>query len=119
MKLINQLQYKLLEQGIELIIQEESYTSKCSFMDEEPCCKQQTYKGNREKRGLFITSKGVKINADVNGSLNIHRKLFQNNQKEVHDAYEPVDKGLVMNPIKINLETSSSSDFVLSLIQSL
>jgi transposase len=59
------------------------------------------------------------INADVNGSLNIHRKLFQNNQKEVHDAYEPVDKGLVMNPIKINLRTNYSIEFLSYLIKSL
>lgn len=121
MKLINQLQYKLLEQGIELIIQEESYTSKCSFMDREPCCKQQTYRGKREKRGLFITSKGVKINADVNGSLNIFKKAIKNLNQVVQDELIsiPLNTGLVMNPIKINLETSSSSDFVLSLIQSL
>ena len=121
MKLINQLQYKLLEQGIELIIQEESYTSKCSFMDEEPCCKQQTYKGKREKRGLFITSKGIKINADVNGSLNIFRKAIKNLDKVVQDELIsiPLNTGLVMNPIKINLRTENSIEFLCSLIASL
>ena len=110
MKLINQLQYKLLEQGIELIIQEESYTSKCSFMDEEPCCKQQTYKGNREKRGLFITSKGVKINADVNGSLNISKKAIKNLEQVVQDELIsiPLNTGLVMNPLKVTLRTDLS-----------
>ena len=110
MKLINQLQYKLLEQGIELIIQEESYTSKCSFMDEEPCCKQQTYKGNREKRGLFITSKGVKINADVNGSLNIFKKAIKNLEQVVQDELIsiPLNTGLVMNPLRVTLRTDLS-----------
>lgn len=121
MKLINQLQYKLLEQGIELNIQEESYTSKCSFMDEEPCCKQQTYKGKREKRGLFITSKGVKINADVNGSLNIFKKAIKHLEKVVQDELIsiPLNTGLVMNPIKINLRTDNSIEFLSSLIKSL
>ena len=110
MKLINQLQYKLLEQGIELIIQEESYTSKCSFMDKEPCCKQQTYKGNREKRGLFITSKGVKINADVNGSLNIFKKAIKNLEQVVQDELIsiPLNTGLVMNPLRVTLRTDLS-----------
>ena len=110
MKLINQLQYKLLEQGIELIIQEESYTSKCSFMDEEPCCKQQTYKGKREKRGLFITSKGVRINADVNGSLNIFKKAIKNLEQVVQDELIsiPLNTGLVMNPLRVTLRTDLS-----------
>ena len=110
MKLINQLQYKLLEQGIELIIQEESYTSRCSFMDKEPCCKQQTYKGNREKRGLFITSKGVKINADVNGSLNIFKKAIKNLEQVVQDELIsiPLNTGLVMNPLRVTLRTDLS-----------
>ena len=110
MKLINQLQYKLLERGIELIIQEESYTSKCSFMDEEPCCKQQTYKGKREKRGLFITSKGVKINADVNGSLNIFKKAIKNLEQVVQDELIsiPLNTGLVMNPLRVTLRTDLS-----------
>ena len=101
---------QLLEQGMELIIQEESYTSKCSFMDKEPCCKQQTYKGNREKRGLFITSKGVKINADVNGSLNIFKKAIKKLDQVVQDELIsiPLNTGLVMNPLKVTLRTDLS-----------
>ena len=34
--------------------------------------------GKRVKRGLFQSSNGTKINADVNGSLQISRKLFPN-----------------------------------------
>ena len=118
-KILNQLIYKLQLEGIEIHLQEESYTSKTSYFDNEPIKKQQTYKGKRINRGLFQTSKGLLINADVNGSLNIYRK-FISNIKEVHDVLkEPVDTGLVMNPIKINLKTSSSLEHVLSLIQSL
>ena len=116
-KILNHLTYKLQLNGIEIHLQEESYTSKCSYFDNEEVKKHETYKGNRNKRGLFITSTGIRINADVNGSLNIHRKFITKAADDVPN--EPVSTGLVMNPIKINLETSSSSDFVLSLIQSL
>jgi putative transposase len=116
-KILQQLEYKLQLNGIEIHLQEESYTSKCSYFDNEEIKKHETYKGNRNKRGLFITSVGIRINADVNGSLNIHRKFIAKAANDV--LKEPVGMGLVMNPIKINLETSSSSDFVLSLIQSL
>ncbi len=116
-KILNHLTYKLQLNGIEVHLQEESYTSKCSYFDNEEIKKHETYKGNRNKRGLFITSNGIRINADVNGSLNIHRKFILKAADDV--PKEPVGTGLVMNPIKINLETSLSSDFVLSLIQSL
>ena len=54
---------------------EESYTSKCSFLDDEDIKKHIVYKGNRIKRGLFKSSEGILINADVNGSLNILKKV--------------------------------------------
>ena len=119
-RLINQLQYKLELNGIGIILQEESYTSKTSYFDNEPISKQSTYKGKRIKRGLFRTSSGQLINADVNGSLNIYRK-FINSLKEVYDVYknEPVDIGLVMNPVKIELKTSMSIENIYALIQSL
>ena len=59
--------------GIEMICTQEAYTSKCSALDLEPIQKQESYVGKRKKRGLFITKKGLFINADCNGSLNIAR----------------------------------------------
>lgn len=73
-QLIDQLQYKCQLKGIRFIVTEESYTSKCSFLDKESVEHHDKYKGKRVKRGLFKTSKGFLINADVNGSLNIGRK---------------------------------------------
>jgi len=55
----------------------EAYTSKCSALDLEPICKQTEYKGKRIKRGLFKSNNGVIINADINGSLNILRKVVK------------------------------------------
>jgi len=121
-KILQHLEYKLRLLGIEVILQEESYTSKCSYFDNEEVKKHQTYKGKRINRGLFKTSNGMLINADVNGSLNIFKKCVIKVLKaqEVHDALlEPVDTGLVMNPLKIQIRTSTSLTEISALIQSL
>ena len=75
-QLIAQLQYKCQLKGIQFIVTEESHTSKCSFLDKESVEHHEKYEGKRVKRGLFKTSKGILINADVNGSLNIGRKYL-------------------------------------------
>ena len=75
-QLISLLEYKCELQGIRFITTEESYTSKCSFLDLEKVTKQKEYLGKRVKRGLFKTKEGIQINADVNGSLNIGRKYL-------------------------------------------
>ena len=56
-RFINLLTYKLRLAGIETICREESYTSKCSFLDSESIRKHETYFGRRIKRGLFKTAK--------------------------------------------------------------
>ena len=73
-KLIQMLLYKCALEGITVKEIEESYTSKCSFLDDEEINKPEEYKGKRIKRGLFKTAGGNTINADVNGGLNILRK---------------------------------------------
>ena len=82
------LKYKCELRGIRFIETEESYTSKCSFLDEESICKHSSYQGKRVKRGLFETSNGKLINAGVNGSLNIGRKYLTKVSmyaKQLHD----------------------------------
>jgi len=120
-KIVQQLQYKLLLLGIELILIEEAYTSKTSALDLEPIKKQQTYKGRRVKRGLFQTAKGVLINADVNGSLNIFRKAISKLKKVVQDELFKLHwiVGLVMNPVKITLNTTMNLNKINSLVLSL
>lgn len=78
LKLLNQIEYKSQDYGINVIRNEESYTSKTSALDLEKICKHQKYLGRRKKRGLFETSEKIQINADVNGSLNIGRKVIGN-----------------------------------------
>ena len=77
-KLIHMLKYKLALEGIKLVTVEESYTSKCSALDKEDVCKHNTYVGTRVHRGLFETGDNTLINADINGAINIMRKVFPN-----------------------------------------
>lgn len=83
-KLLNMLTYKCELLGITVHITEESYTSKCSFLDNEEICKHEDYKGKRIKRGLYKSSAGRLINADVNGALNILKKVIGEYQ------YDPI-----------------------------
>jgi len=75
-RFVEMLTYKAQLVGIKVILVEESHTSKCSFLDLESICHQECYVGKRVKRGLFRTSTGRRINADVNGSYNIIRKAI-------------------------------------------
>ena len=75
-KLISKIKYKASLKGIKVIETEESYTSKCSFFDNEYPCKHESYLGERVHRGLFRSSKGF-INADLNGALNIIKKVVK------------------------------------------
>jgi IS605 OrfB family transposase len=74
LKLVRQIHYKAALVGIEVCLVEESYTSKVSFLDEEPIASHQTYVGKRVQRGLFRSSTGIVMNADVNAGYNIGRK---------------------------------------------
>lgn len=74
-RFIEMLTYKAALAGIQVTTIEESYTSKCSFLDEEPIGHHDRYLGKRVKRDLFVASDGRRIHADVNGSLNILRRF--------------------------------------------
>ena len=100
--LISMLEYKCKLAGINVVIVNEAYTSKCSFLDGEMIQKHNTYKGKRVKRGLFISSKGIKINADINGSLNIMVVgLKQLNVKRDVLILEPANLRFVLNPVRV------------------
>jgi len=73
-KFISMLTYKCGLEGIDVKLIIEEYTSKCSFLDNEEIRKHDVYMGKRKHRGLFVSSTGKTINADVNGSYNILRK---------------------------------------------
>lgn len=97
---ISMISYKATLEGINVKIVEESYTSKCSFLDNERICKHESYKGRRTKRGLFKTSFGKIINADINGAFNIIRK----SEKESFDVTMlPKGRGFWWNPVRISV----------------
>jgi putative transposase len=98
---LNMLSYKTLLDGLTFIENEESYTSKCSALDLEPVMKHEEYKGKRVKRGLFITLTGIKINADLNGALNILRKVIPDKGQEIVQTQRY--RGQAIWPTKINL----------------
>lgn len=92
---INQLEYKCKLEGINVILTEESYTSKCSFLDGETLEEHENYLGKRIERGLFKSAKGKLINADLNGSLNILRKV-------VGDFSYPIE--VCSTPLRVTLK---------------
>ena len=93
-RIIQMLELKALQNGIRVIKQEESYTSKASYLDNDPIPvygendsdavfsgkrRPYEYKGLRKKdgyRGLYTSKDGAVINSDLNGSANIGRKAF-------------------------------------------
>ena len=95
--LIDKITYKAENIGLNVIVTEESYTSGTSFLDNELPIKENYKKERRIFRGLFKTNKGRLINADVNGSLQIMKKVFSN----AFDGYEI--EGLGLTPIKVGL----------------
>ncbi|GAJ09971.1 unnamed protein product, partial [marine sediment metagenome] len=67
--------YKAELVGIKVHGVDEAYTSKCSSLDLEAIKKHKKYIGKRIRRGLFNGSNYL-LNADVNGALNILRKVI-------------------------------------------
>ena len=99
-----QLEFLCWTYGIDYIEQEESYTSKSSFIDDDilpEYNKNQSYlgtfSGKRIHRGLYKTKTGILINADVNGAYNILRKGKQD------FTYEELPSGLLASPLRIRL----------------
>ena len=92
---IDQLKYKCRLEGIEVIVREESYTSKCSFFDNEPIRKQEKYVGKRIKRSWFRTASGSLVHADINAAYNIGKKQFPK-------AFVPEEiEGVVVHPTRL------------------
>ena len=91
-RLIEMLNYKCELSGIKVHLQEESYTSKASFLDLDDIpifdvvkvdFEKPEFSGKRVKRGLYKSKQHQLINADVNGSLNIMRKYSKVAEKNI------------------------------------
>ena len=104
-KLIQQITYKAENVGIKVILTEESYTSKTDNLAIEPLKKYGDDKtpnpslGKRIKRGLFRSSTGRIINADVNGAIGIARKVIcESDLKSLL-----TDRGVATTPVRFNI----------------
>ena len=105
-KMIEMIEYKANLAGIVVIQANEAYTSQTSFLDNEIPINQNGDKARkrkglspvkrRVKRGLFKSNKGILINADVNGALQILRKVVLN-------AFADGIDGIGLVPVKLNL----------------
>ena len=103
-KLREKLKYLCELYNINYIEQEESYTSKSSFFDNDTLPKlnldgkeEYEFFGKRIYRGLYKTSKDKLINADINGALNILRKSKLIDLKNLQSI------GFVVNPLRIKI----------------
>ncbi|MHB1813114.1 MAG: IS200/IS605 family accessory protein TnpB-related protein, partial [Thermoplasmataceae archaeon] len=74
--LIGQIKYKAEEIGINVIIQDESHTSRCSFLDDESIEHHDIYMGKRIRRGVFRSKNGILIHADLQAVYNIIKKAI-------------------------------------------
>lgn len=99
-----QLEFLCWTYGINYIEQEESYTSKSSFIDgdilpeykaEQPYLGK--FSGKRIHRGLYKSKNGIVVNADVNGAANIGRKCKQN------FTFEELSSEFLANPKRIRV----------------
>ncbi len=104
-RFIEMLSYKAALVGIQVEVQEESYTSKASFLDLDPIPTytpdddtQYTFSGKRmgPRNRLYRTNDGRKICADVNGAYNILRKRMP-------DAFSGAKgvAGYVVHPLRL------------------
>ena len=92
------------QEGILYVEQEESYTSKSSFLDNDPLPKFDVehpyikkFSGKRVLRGLYCSADGTCVNADINGAANIIRKSSQNFRME------GLRSGLLASPQRIRV----------------
>jgi len=96
-KLVQNIEYKAKLEGIKVEKISEKYTSGVSALDKEDIIKENYNKKRRISRGIFVTNKGIKINADINGSLNILRKYIKNSNPNQEIA---MDNGREQRPLK-------------------
>lgn len=94
--LIWKIQYKCEENGIDCIMTEESYTSKCDHLALESMSYHESYLGKRSTRGKFKSSIGKVLNADINGAIGMLRKA---NALSDADLVSLRDRGDVVSPL--------------------
>ena len=98
---IHQLKYKGKMEGINVVITEESYTSKTDHFVKEPMKHLDERKGKRIKRGLFKSSIGKVLNADINGAIGIMRKVYAISDAQIMGLR---DRGDIVSPLHLEIK---------------
>ena len=99
LKLLKKIRQQAEKYGIVVVETNEAYTSKCDALGMEAIHKHSIYKGTRTNRGLFLSSVHKKLNADVNGAINIMRKHFDTIGRPIR-----IIRGFrLCNPINVNI----------------
>ncbi len=96
-QVVDKIKYKAKLEGIKVKEISEKYTSGVSAIDEEEITREKYNKKRRISRGIFVTEEGIKINADINGSLNILRRYIKRNSPNQEIA---MDNGREQRPLK-------------------
>ena len=113
-KFVQKLKSKLMLNGISFKAREEAYTSKCDHLAGEVMCHHEEYMGKRYPRGLFKSSTGIVLNADVNGALGIMLK-----EGKGKSLITQLNSGVVNTPRRIRIEAirqTSSKRLVKTLV---
>uniref|UniRef100_UPI0018F290CD RNA-guided endonuclease InsQ/TnpB family protein n=1 Tax=Paenibacillus alkalitolerans TaxID=2799335 RepID=UPI0018F290CD len=105
--LISLIKYKAAQQGMDVQVTEEAYTSQASFLDHDPLPayeegKAPMFSGKRIRRGLYKSKIGL-IHADVNGAANILRKVVPNASADGIEGLDGNQSVNVSTPLVLSL----------------
>jgi putative transposase len=97
LKLIEKLREQMEKIGVELILTEESYTSRIDSLMLEDMKTKSNFSGERMNRGLFSSKMKKLINADLNGAINIMRKKITLQKVEGKNLFNPIGINKILN----------------------
>jgi putative transposase len=102
-KFKTKLESKCNYYGIKYTLVDEAYTSQVDALALDPLEKPVYGRTRRVKRGLYQSSTGQLINADINGAINILRKVVGDSPIQ-----EIINSGLVNRPRKLKIAFESN-----------